>query len=113
MTTPTLHRIPGTDLDVSGLCYGVMQFNARVRGAEMRHGHPDAMMTSVQRRINAVIPAKAGIQSESPEGEAIARSCRGQQHGFRHWIPAFAGMTMNFSRLATAHSRIRRGVFEK
>ena len=36
MKTHALHRIPGTDLDVSGLCYGVMQFNARVRGAEMR-----------------------------------------------------------------------------
>ena len=27
--------IPGTDLNVSWLCYGVMQFNARVRGEEM------------------------------------------------------------------------------
>lgn len=38
MTTPSQparRRIPGTDLDVTGLCYGVMQFNARVRGADM------------------------------------------------------------------------------
>lgn len=35
MTTKNLFHIPGTDLNVSGLCYGVMQFNARVRGAEM------------------------------------------------------------------------------
>lgn len=33
---PALRRIPGTDLAASPLCYGVMQFNARVRGAEMR-----------------------------------------------------------------------------
>jgi aryl-alcohol dehydrogenase-like predicted oxidoreductase len=32
---PARHRIPNTNLDVSGLCYGVMQFNARVRGADM------------------------------------------------------------------------------
>jgi hypothetical protein len=75
----------------------------------MRHGQPDAMMTSAQHRINAVIPAKAGIQSKSPDGDAIDRSCCGQQHGFRHWIPAFAGMTMNFSRLAAARGNSSQG----
>ncbi len=47
-----------------------------------------------------VIPAKAGIQCKSLSGNAIAGVCRGQKHGIRHWIPAFAGMTARTWRVA-------------
>ena len=75
---PALTRIPNTDLDVSRLCYGVMQFNAKVRGPEMhelyrRFREAGGNFFDTAHCYNFWMPTGGPGESERGLGECLAR----------------------------------------